>query len=657
MNTRGDVIVKNKRKTYVILFGVILFFILFVIGLNSYIHYFYHEKETQLYKIETAYRLNNEEISSVENVYEENSGEYFFIEGLKAYDLGNYLIAMDNFEKAEKAIYKDRALPTYLYYYKNLCTWDQNDSGDTDLVFLTLKEAKNYVPLANDTGLLWDLISSISLSYEMDKKATKLIEDYLQEDKHLETYTWAWLKNYIGMLEYNNEEYANSIRNFYDVEARLEKKKLSSEEEDELQYAKEYIANIYLVFEDYEKAALMYDEIYRNSVEKGNYNSYGCCINMASAYLEIEDTNNARKAIESLEKDLDKINSIYAPEVEANIYDIYANICILENDFEAANEYLNRAEEFYKENIGSAFFGGEYFIDLTRCKYLIGLGKWKEAKILLDDLVSKEAVSYLGLEEEFYDLYEKLYEQTGKKDELISIYKIKLENKKEFITTTQREYLKFSEYYKENTDLRENNSKLYRTNFIAIVVAIIITFVLIFVLLLVRILSVRNITDQLTGVYNRKKLNALIQKYANKGTPSDLGVMMVDIDYFKRYNDTYGHQSGDVILHEVAEILKSCVRKKDVVIRYGGEEFLILLYGIKKKAAQELGEKIQDTLKEKAILHTASEISEFVTMSIGLVIAKNKNDFSLEKLIGYADECLYQSKEAGRNRITVKDEF
>ena len=63
---------------------------------------------------------------------------------------------------------------------------------------------------------------------------------------------------------------------------------------------------------------------------------------------------------------------------------------------------------------------------------------------------------------------------------------------------------------------------------------------------------------------------------------------MMDIDYFKRYNDTYGHQSGDMVLKEVAEVLKNSVRKKDTVIRYGGEEFLVLLHGIKKKSAQEI---------------------------------------------------------------------
>ena len=185
---------------------------------------------------------------------------------------------------------------------------------------------------------------------------------------------------------------------------------------------------------------------------------------------------------------------------------------------------------------------------------------------------------------------------------------------------------------------------------------IFISVILILVLLLVRFLSMRNVTDQLTGVYNRKKLNLLLQKYERSGTPSDLGVVMMDIDYFKRYNDTYGHQAGDLVLKEVAGVLKESVRKKDTVIRYGGEEFLVLLHGGKKKTAEEICQRIHERLDEKALPHVASEVSEHVTMSMGMVFQKEKNGLPLEKLIGNADECLYRSKEAGRNRLTVKED-
>lgn len=647
---------KNKRKTSIAVILGILLFILLGFVYKSCTHYFHHVKKTPLYKIESAYRIEGEDIGTVENTFSKDSGEYFFVEGLKAYELKNYYIAQKNFEKSLSASYTDKALPAYLYYYMNQCIYEQEEYGDIELVSSAMKEAVKYVPLANDTEILWNLISSISYSESMDKQTMELIKIYLQEEKYLEVSTWAWLKNYIAMLEFNNEEYSDSIRNFYDVVVKLENSKLTSQTRFELQYAKEYIANIYSIFEDYEKAAILYQEIYDSSLKNKDFDSYACCINMATAYLEISDVENARKAMESLEENLDKIDEMYVPEVEATMCDVYANICMLEGDYAKADDYLKKAEEFYAHNEGIAFLGGKYFVLLSRCKYMVEQEEIAEAQPLLEDFLDSGESAYLGLDDEVSELLGIIYEKTGQKDKLISLYEDLLDKDRGFMKTTQREYLKFSEYYRENTDLKEYNSQLSRTNLIITAGAVLISIILIFVLLLVRMLSMRNITDQLTGVYNRKKLNSLLQKYERNGTPADLGVVMLDIDYFKRYNDTYGHPAGDVVLKEVAGVLKESVCKKDIVIRYGGEEFLILLNGIKKKAAEDICQGIHHKLKEKALPHSASEVSEYVTMSMGLVYQHEKNGMPLEKLIGSADECLYQSKEAGRNRLTVKED-
>ena len=318
-----------------------------------------------------------------------------------------------------------------------------------------------------------------------------------------------------------------------------------------------------------------------------------------------------------------------------------------------ADSYLDEAEAFYNTSSGDAFLGGKNYVLVTRCKQMIAEGKLKDAQDILEEFVITEEAAYYELDKESYKLLEDIYMQTKQKDKLIEVYQKLQELDKDFTITTQQEYLKFSEYYQENSKLKESNMKLYRTNLVAMISFIFILIILVLVLILVRFLSMKNVTDQLTGIYNRKKLNALLQKYERTGTPSDLGVVMMDIDYFKRYNDTYGHQAGDTVLKEVSGVLKESVRKKDTVIRYGGEEFLILLHGVKKKVAEEICQGIHNRLKEKAIPHEGSEVSEFVTISMGLVFQKEKNGMSLEKLIGSADECLYQSKEAGRNRLTV----
>lgn len=127
---------------------------------------------------------------------------------------------------------------------------------------------------------------------------------------------------------------------------------------------------------------------------------------------------------------------------------------------------------------------------------------------------------------------------------------------------------------------------------------------------------------------------------------------MVDIDRFKLYNDTYGHQAGDECLKEIAEKLEeSCKRSMDIVARYGGEEFIILLPDTDLDGARMVAKKINKNIQDMKIEHVKSEHGEIVTVSIGVASDIPKDEKSLEKLIGLADKMLYLAKESGRNRV------
>lgn len=128
---------------------------------------------------------------------------------------------------------------------------------------------------------------------------------------------------------------------------------------------------------------------------------------------------------------------------------------------------------------------------------------------------------------------------------------------------------------------------------------------------------------------------------------------MIDIDFFKLYNDNYGHMAGDQVLKQVAQMLLDSVRSNDIVIRYGGEEFLVLLTKVTDPIAQSICSRILQKLEKLQIPHKASKISDHITVSIGMCYQEEKNTFSLDKLIQQADRALYQSKEGGRNRTTV----
>ena len=161
--------------------------------------------------------------------------------------------------------------------------------------------------------------------------------------------------------------------------------------------------------------------------------------------------------------------------------------------------------------------------------------------------------------------------------------------------------------------------------------------------------------DGLTGIYNRRffdeNLDNLIQSLSRSG--SALSLMMIDIDYFKKFNDTYGHSEGDKCLKIVADTLsKSMMRKDDYVARYGGEEFVVVLPNTDEDGARTVAEKLLLNIRNCGIPHEKSEISEYVSVSIGVTTGMADYRQIGDNYIRKADEMLYNSKNSGRNRYT-----
>jgi len=161
--------------------------------------------------------------------------------------------------------------------------------------------------------------------------------------------------------------------------------------------------------------------------------------------------------------------------------------------------------------------------------------------------------------------------------------------------------------------------------------------------------------DPLTGLYNRRFMDSSMERVMGLLSRSDglLSVLMLDIDFFKRYNDTYGHEAGDKCLQAVAHALSDSVsRVNDVVVRYGGEEFAIILPNTDSEGARSFAEKLQKNVNELNIPHDKNEAAPYVTVSIGITTGKVERKHDLSMYLKRADEALYMSKESGRNRYT-----
>jgi len=165
-------------------------------------------------------------------------------------------------------------------------------------------------------------------------------------------------------------------------------------------------------------------------------------------------------------------------------------------------------------------------------------------------------------------------------------------------------------------------------------------------------------TDGLTGISNRRSFDSYIEMSWNNclNSSKPLSLIMMDIDYFKLYNDNYGHIKGDDCLKAVAkELSKSAKRTLDLSARYGGEEFVIILPETHKEGAEIIAEEIRKNIINLDIPHESSPISKNVTLSLGVTTMVPNNQHTISEFINDADKALYEAKNLGRNRTCFVD--
>lgn len=165
-------------------------------------------------------------------------------------------------------------------------------------------------------------------------------------------------------------------------------------------------------------------------------------------------------------------------------------------------------------------------------------------------------------------------------------------------------------------------------------------------------LRIESIRDPLTDLYNRRYMEESLEREARrtKRNHTFIGIMMIDIDHFKLFNDTHGHKAGDVVLQELGTLLQESIRGGDIACRYGGEEFLLILPDTTLEIAQKRAEELLLQVRELKIPY--QDESFHITVSIG-VSGLSEHSSGVQEVITEADNALYQAKEGGRNQVIV----
>ena len=161
-------------------------------------------------------------------------------------------------------------------------------------------------------------------------------------------------------------------------------------------------------------------------------------------------------------------------------------------------------------------------------------------------------------------------------------------------------------------------------------------------------------TDPLTGLYNRRYFHHISRKYVEKSITenSPISIFLFDIDHFKQYNDSNGHEEGDNLLMELSQLVQEYTRKTSVVARYGGEEFIVLLPGIPSAEAFKYAERLREVIATHSFPYREGQPFGFLSISGGIATFPD-HERSIQGVIRLADEALYKAKNSGRNRIVV----
>jgi diguanylate cyclase (GGDEF)-like protein/PAS domain S-box-containing protein len=170
-------------------------------------------------------------------------------------------------------------------------------------------------------------------------------------------------------------------------------------------------------------------------------------------------------------------------------------------------------------------------------------------------------------------------------------------------------------------------------------------------------LRAQSIKDPLTGLFNRRYLQEMLDRELRRAIRSEqhLGILMLDLDHFKKFNDTYGHEGGDAVLRETASLLVRSIRAEDFVCRFGGEEFVVVLPTADLRASEARAQRIRSKLRDLVVIHDGRSLGA-ITVSIGVSALPNHGTTEKD-LLQCADAALYRAKREGRDRVVVADDL
>lgn len=660
---------KIKHKKNIIILGVLITFILImsIILKNHNNNSLQYSNTANIQNIITYIEesVKNQTSSEIDiekiNEYlldKEVDSEYYFIKGYLDYINNDYKKAIENFKLASENItYSDTSfikIYTYILLNESLQIDNQNDS-----LIANCKTALNYISenkeYKNDVTLIWRTISVLLNTEEHILQSISLLNSYLNNTKGLTDESLVRLTANIGQLYTLTYKYSDAMYNYLDAINIID----SNSNINDGGYYKikllTSIGDINFILNEYENAIDYYDESLNISLDDKNKEALSkslAIINKCQSYIELKQYETAIEFANWLDELFPYVDSEVKDDLEILKCNILALGNLYQHNFQESEIQLAKAKELLDKDEFEYSLNKDVFINLSYAKLYKEQKLFDKALLTYEQVLQESINKGLGLEEDIYYEISEIYKEKQDLDNYSKYNELYINTKNYNIQIFKSDYMEYTSNLYESNLLKEKSQK-YKFNLLIMF----FTLVILTILVLTKTKSIRNLrnsnfTDSMTGLNNRKFLDYYMNKNRNNLLTKSISIIIIDIDYFKKYNDNYGHIEGDKIIKEVASTLKNSVRKSDITIRYGGEEMVLILSDISLNNTEMIVQKIQTNLKNKKIEHKYSEVSNILTISIGIYNTKFSGQ-DIYSLINKADMALYKAKKGGRNRYEI----
>ena len=451
--------------------------------------------------------------------------------------------------------------------------------------------------------------------------------------------------NYLAIINLQQEKFLNAL-SYYEEAFKY------ADKESKI-IIKLNMTSAYRYMGAYVTATNILDKMLDSSLLFRNEDSYlkeYTLLNLAETYFAVNDMTDFNSTIET-------VSTSYYYGLENDLKDLkilldsYLIIkAISENNLDLVPNYISEIEELEIKNKDVIYSELEMIKTRSYGMYYKSIGDFDLALDYfskLERLADNEGASYVSLFSisERISIYRKLNDNK-QVDSLINKY---YEKQTSINDINNYEF----KYYIDNKIINNHELPFLKETIIILIILFLTSILLVlFYLKKARDSKLDSLKDGLCNIYNRRFLDSYINNLKEKDLP--ISFLMIDVDYFKLYNDNYGHQAGDFILKSIASVLEKNSRKEDIVARYGGEEFCVLLKGASKYSSINYAKRIKENLDNLNIKHKYSKTSDHVTFSIGIYTTYTKND--LKNSIKFSDKALYISKTRGRNTYTYLED-